>query len=265
MKRRIIALLTDFGDTHYVGIMRGVILSINPNVVIVDITHNIRRHNIVEGAFILLNTYKYFPAKTIFVIVIDPGVGSSRKAIIVKCKRYIFIGPDNGVLYPSIIEDGVEDIYMITNRKYMLENISQTFHGRDIFAPIAGYVSRGIKLSEIGPKLNLSEIAKITFNKPIIRDKKIIGEILYIDGFGNIVTNIDANIIKKLCIGRHRISLEIAEHKYMLPLVKSYSDVDRGKPLLIIDSFNMLEIAINGGDASKYFSTKNGDKIIIEI
>lgn len=264
MKRKIIALLTDFGDTHYVGVMKGVILSINPSIVIVDITHNISRHNVVEGAFILLNTYKYFPAKTIFVVVVDPGVGSGRKAIVVESKRYVFVGPDNGVLYPTIVEDGVENIYMIANPKYMLEKISQTFHGRDIFAPIAGHISRGIELTDIGPRLNLSDIVKMTFNKPIIEEGNIIGEILYIDSFGNIITNIDASLIKEIGSHKGKMSLEINRRKYILPLVKSYSDVGRGKPLLIIDSFNMLEIAVNGGSASEYFSVKSGDKIIVK-
>jgi len=264
---QIITLLTDFGlKDPYVAVMKGVILKINPNVNIVDITHEVPNHDIFYAALTLWSAYKFFPKNTIHVVVVDPGVGTERKPIVIKSKNYFFIGPDNGVLSLAASEDEIQDLYEINlNSKYVSRQISYTFHGRDVFAPAAAYLSLGVSLSEIGKRIKHYKIIKLP--KYSIEDNSIIGKVIYIDKFGNVVTNIPSEVISmKLLSFNKEYIVKITERNLNLKvkLVKAYSQVPPGTPLLIPDSFNFLELSINMGNASKKFNIKINDEIVIE-
>ncbi len=241
----IIGLITDFGLTdNYAGVMKAVISSINPNVAIIDICHNIEPGNIYQAAFQLFTGYKYFPPNTIFVVVVDPGVGSSRKAILIKKEPYFFIGPDNGVFsYILDNQDISNEIINITNEFYFLKNISKTFHGRDIFSPVAAELAKDFNYSKFGTPLNETpvslEIKKVNITRNFIK-----GFIIYTDKFGNIMTNISAELlsayqIKEIKTGNIIIS----------SISKTFMDVEPGKLVAISGSSGLLEIAVNMGNA----------------
>lgn len=263
MKSDIITLLTDFGEKDpYVAAMKGVILTIAPHVKIIDITHNISKFNIREGAFILASIINYFPKNTIHVGVVDPGVGSKRKPIIVITKRSILVGPDNGLLMLAAEKEGLLKVLEIKKNQFLLEEVSYTFHGRDIFAPVAAYIAKGVKPEEIGEQVK--EYVKLPFPKPEIHENKITGEIIHIDDFGNIITNISRRELQEKSITiNSKITLEIGGRREKLELKDSYSKVEIGSPLAIIDSFNLLEIAVNQGNAAKQYNVKIGDKVEI--
>lgn len=263
MKSNIVTLLTDFGERDpYIAAMKGVILSIAPHVKIIDITHNISKFNIREGAFILASVVKYFPKNTVHVGVVDPGVGSQRKPIIVVTRRSILVGPDNGLLMLAAEREGLLKVFEIKRRQFLLEEISFTFHGRDIFAPAAANIANGVKPEEIGEEVE--EYEKMSFPKPEIHGRKIVGEVIYIDDFGNIITNISAKELYKLSIPiGSKIIMRTSNTEDELYLRDSYSRVDVGKPLAIINSFNLLEIAVNQSNAAKHYNIKVGEKIEI--
>ena len=187
---RVITLLTDFGNQDaYVGIMKGVIAGINPFANIVDICHSISPQDIFSGAYLLYTSYKYFPRKTIHVVVVDPGVGSRRNIICVETKNYFFLAPDNGILSFIVQEERLKSIIRVTNSKYFLPSLSSTFHGRDVFAPVAAHLSLGVRSQKMGIKIN--QLKQLDMPKPVHKKTgQVEGQIIYIDRFGNLITNI---------------------------------------------------------------------------
>ncbi len=257
---KIIALLTDFGtEDNFIGVMKGVILKINPEVTIVDITHQIGAHKVKKAAFLLYSSFSYFPKGTIFLVVVDPGVGSKRKALAVKTRNYYFIGPDNGVLFPSLEADGGGEVVEIMNKKYLLNPISSTFHGRDVFAPIAAYLSKGIKLEKLGRRI--VDIKELDLPQAKIRKNTLIGEIIYIDSFGNLVTNIDRVTLEKFTKNRNFVAF--LNKKKITRLCDSYLQ-EKKKPFFIEGGFFKLEISLKMKSARNYFKAKEGQKIVIK-
>lgn len=256
-----VAILTDFGlADNFVGVMKGVILSINPHVNIVDISHFIKPHDISGAAFLLKGSFRYFPEGCIFLVVVDPGVGSERNPIIIRTKNYIFIGPDNGVLCLAANEDGIEEIIVIENKRYFLKSVSDTFHGRDIFAPVAAYLSKGKKCSLFGRPLN--SIKELDIPKPKEMKNILRGEIIHIDRFGNLVSNIDKILFDRFTQNKKfKIKIKDAE---IDSIAKSYQTVAENMPLAIFGSFTFLEISINSGSAKEYFDAKKGTAVEIE-
>ncbi len=252
----IIALLTDFSDKDwFVGVMKAVILRINPNANIIDITHEIPPQDVCQAGFVLWNAYKYFPDKTIFVCVVDPGVGSERKIIAVETKKYIFIAPDNGLLGFVLSEVDVLRAVYVENKNYFLETVSSTFHGRDIFAPVSAYISRGVDLSELGMEVTLETPKKMFIKVSSIGDYE--GEVVYIDRFGNLITNL---MPSKEFDGEIRLKdLNIEK------ISKTYSDVKVGQAVALIDSGGLIEIGIREGDASKILGVKRGEKVVLKV
>jgi S-adenosylmethionine hydrolase len=260
----IIALLTDFGvKDPYVGVMKGIILSIDPNAVIIDVTHGVGKYQVLQGALILKSCYKYFPKGTIFTVVVDPGVGSVRRAIIIRASNYVFIGPDNGVLTPAAFDDGVVDVYEI--KKYLLPVVSRTFHGRDIFAPAAAYISKGGLIKDIGEEIDVNGIVTVEIGGAEVRDGEVVGRVIYIDSFGNAVTNIHPNNLRSLSIDEgDLVNVEVNGVQYKIPWVKAYSDVKQGKLLIITNSFNYIELSVNQGNASKTLRLKVGSEVVVK-
>jgi len=190
----VISLITDFGQKdNFVGVMKSVILSINPTAKIVDVCHEVKPHDILTGAFLLKSSFKYFPKGSLHLVVVDPGVGSERKKLLVKTKDYYFVAPDNGVLSLALKGQAPSKIIEITNKKYFLKPASDTFHGRDIFAPVAAYLSEGKNLSTFGKRIK--SIKELRLSQPQITSKALAGEIIYIDRFGNLVSNIDKEML----------------------------------------------------------------------
>lgn len=262
-ERPIITLLTDFGlIDSYVAEIKAVILSICPEACIIDISHNVRKFDIKMGSFLLMRASKFFPKGTIHVAIVDPGVGGGRRPIIVECERNLYVGPDNGLLIPSAKREGIKHVYIIENPKYMLKKISRTFHGRDIFGPAAAYLARGVPPSEFGPEI-FDPIAP-SFAESKVYGEHIEGEVIHIDDFGNIITNITYDDLKSLgVVEGNLLGVRLKDKDLRLKLCSAYSEAEINMPLLIIGSADFLEVSVNQGDASKFFGVKTNEKIII--
>jgi S-adenosylmethionine hydrolase len=247
----MIVLMTDFGNDAYTGIMSGRILQINPNAKIVSLTNHIEKHAIKQGAFILQKSYKFFPYRTIFLVVVDPGVGSSRKALVAQTRDYSFIAPDNGILSPIISQSKAPDIIELP----VPSNVSSTFHGRDVFAPAAAKLSLNYPLQDLGQRTKL-DIDLAFYWDP----ESSTGEVIFIDEFGNIITNIPkfTNIDRS---GHFFVSTRRFESKMEFKLI--YSDGSAHEPFLILSSYDTLEIALREGRACEMLPVQVGDRVTI--
>lgn len=254
----IVGLLTDFGEKdNYVGVMKGVILNINPKVKLVDITHRISPGDCRQAAFLLYKTFSFFPKKTVFLVVVDPGVGSKRLALAVKTNNYYFIGPDNGVLSLAVESDGIKKIITLKNRKYFLKNISSTFHGRDIFAPVAGFISKGMSIDNLGEQIKTFKRLKLP--SPEIKNKVLTGEVIYIDHFGNLVTNIKKELFFDFL--KEKRFTAYLNRKKICNLYNFYAEAKNNEPFLVEGGFLLLEVSLRNSSAKKYFKAKIGSKL----
>ena len=252
-----IAILTDFGlSDNFVGVMKGVILNINPRVNLVDITHNVEAGDIDVGAFLLKSSYKFFPKGTIFLAVVDPGVGTERRAVVIQSKNYIFVGPDNGLMSLAVYSDGIKNIVAIKNEKFFLKPVSCTFHGRDVFAPVAAHLSKGEKPYAFGRRIN--SIKMLDWPKPevIKKNKTLEGKVVYIDKFGNLATNIDRTLFKGF-ISKEPFKITI-KNRTITSISNSYQEVTRGRVLAIFGSHGFLEISANQGSAREILGVNKG-------
>ncbi|MEM0000100.1 MAG: S-adenosyl-l-methionine hydroxide adenosyltransferase family protein [Desulfurococcaceae archaeon] len=267
--RRIIALITDYGyKDPYVGVMKAVIKSINPEAEIIDVTHGIERHNILEAALTLTVSAKYFPPSTIFVVVVDPGVGSGRRAVLIETSNYVLVGPDNGCLTVLSERDGVKRVFDISNSKYRLSQVSHTFHGRDIFAPIAAWVSKGIPLEDIGVEVEYDELVKIGVDKPQIDvERRVIeGAVIYIDVFGNVMTNITEEDLGAFKPSHgSKLVLVINNKSYSCTYEASFSRVPVGELACYINSWGYFEVAVNMGNAAKLLNVTPNKPVAVRF
>jgi len=266
MLMAVITLLTDFGnDDAYAGIIKGVILSINPSVTIVDITHNIDPHDLVQAAYVLDASWRFFPAGTVHVVVVDPGVGTCRAIIAVEAAGHIFIAPDNGVL--SFLLDGgnVERVVRVENESCFLASVSRTFHGRDIFAPVAARLAGNFDIRKLGPSVGHGQPVRLDLARPFInRIGEMIGTIISIDRFGNLITNIDHRRIESFCRPATGMAMEFrVGSKKVVGLAGSYQECEVQAPLAIIGSSGYLELSVNRGSAKQYFSAEKGDLVSV--
>jgi len=257
----IITLLTDFGYRDgFVGTMKGVILGINSQARIVDITHDIPAGDIDFAGFVLKGTHRYFPAGTIHTIVVDPGVGSPRRAIAAQVGEHVFVAPDNGVLSWIFTDGGKPQVVDLTNKEYHLAKVSNTFHGRDVFAPVAAHLSRGIPLLQLGE--TVSEFVKRSVQQPYKEGASIQGEVIYIDRFGNLITNISAILLEETFpSAEFRVGVV---GKKIVGLCRSYADVQPHQALAIINSFGLLEIAVRDGNASEKLNVTRHTPVIVK-
>jgi len=246
----IITLTTDFGTRDwFVGSMKGVILGVNPQAAVVDITHDIPSGDIRAGAFALAVSYRCFPRNTVHVAVVDPGVGSNRAAIVVKTADYYFVGPDNGVLSVALAKEKVSEVWQVENQTYLRRPVSNTFHGRDVFAPVAAHLTMRVLMDSLGRKLK--DYARLTWPSLQVVGGVLRGEIVYIDRFGNAISNIAAPAPS---VTKVRVA-----DKVQCDIKKFYQEVPAGQPLAILGSTGYLEIAVNGGSAAQAFGLKLGD------
>lgn len=261
MVQPVITLTTDFGfKDPYVAEMKGVILSICPDAGIVDMSHHVEKFNVRTGAYVLASASSYFPVGTVHVAVVDPGVGTRRRCLCVQTRRGFLVGPDNGVLALAARAEGLRQAYEITNRKYMLANVSGTFHGRDVFAPAAAHLANGIPPSDLGEKIRRIVVSK--FAKVLKTKEGISGEVLHVDDFGNIITNIGEHELAALK-GDGILDVRIGRSRFMLKFCKTYGEVGHREPVGLAGSHGFLEISVNQGNAAKLLGVRSGDNIMI--
>jgi len=255
----IITLLTDFGlKNGFTGVLKGVIWGIAPEVQIADITHEINPQNIMEGAIALWRAAAFFPAGTIHVAVVDPGVGTSRRPIAAKIDNQYFIGPDNGIFTPLMQQaesKGLEiNIYQLDNPEYWLPEVSQTFHGRDIFSPVAAHLAAGVPLEKMGTQVY--DPVRLAMPQPIRIEHGWRGEVVLIDVFGNIATNLGADLVRE----QQNVTLHIAGNTIQ-GLVKSYGERLPGDVVALVDSENFLEVAVVNGNGAQKLKVAVGDPV----
>jgi S-adenosylmethionine hydrolase len=247
MSRPVIALVTDFGTRdHYVGTMKGVMLGICPDASLVDITHDVPPHDVMAGALELAAAFRYFPPGTIFLAVVDPGVGSVRRGIAIEAADFKFVAPDNGVLTPILEEFNPKRAVELSERRYARPTVSRTFEGRDRFGPAAAWLGKGIELPALGRPA--SNLCRLSIPQPQSGTDGISGSVLRIDRFGNLVTNIDRRAVEKLA-GGGGVAIQIGAHQ-VSKLVSAYADVPNGEICALFGSTDHLEIAANGDSAA---------------
>lgn len=255
-KKRFITLLTDFGDEDsYLAELKGVVLSINPEAEIVEATQKVKAGNIRQGAYLLGRYFKYYPEGTIHLAVVDPGVGSERLPILLRTEKYFFVGPDNGVFSYVLEEEKAELAIKLTNSKYQLLSASRTFEGRDVFAPAAAYLSLGVDPREFGPELE--EIESFKIPEPEINGEQIEGEIVHVDHFGNVVTNIPLELLSE--VGSF-VTMKV-KGRAINKLVTSYEEGKDCEFFVITGSGGTLEISSFGKDAAGKLNVSPGDNI----
>jgi len=254
----IVALLTDFGTKDYfVSAMKGTILSINEQAKITDITHEIEPQDIKSASFILASVYQNFPSKTIFVAVVDPGVGSTRRAILVETDKYFFVAPDNGLLSFIFQQEQNFRVFELTNPQFFLPNVSQTFHGRDVFAPVAAWLSKGIEPKEFGSKIN--DFIKFKNIRPkYISVNLLESEILHIDRFGNLITNLKREDVE------NDFTIEI-NGKIIEKYCDYYAEAETDEIFTIFGSAGYLEIVSYQNSAQDLLKVKTGEKIKVKF
>ena len=260
MARPIIALLTDFGARdHYVGAMKGVVLGICPEAALVDISHDVPAHDVLTAGLELAAAYRYFPAGTVFLAVVDPGVGSARRGLAAEAGDYRFVAPDNGVLTAVFQDTAPKRVVELTERRYARPTVSRTFEGRDRFAPGAAWLARGIQLTALGRPLG--DYHRIDVPAPEAEDGRLAGEVLRVDKFGNLVTNIDRKAFEALC-RRGAIRIE-AGAESIGRLVETYADIGPDEVCALIGSTDHLEIAANSSSAAARLALARGARVVV--
>ena len=253
----VISLLTDFGTADYfVGAVKGAILSVNPQAVIADITHEIAPQDISAGAFTLLAAYKTFPAGTIHVAVVDPGVGSTRRPIVVSANRQFFVGPDNGLFTYIYDCEPSHQVFHATAEKYFRRDPSSTFHGRDIFAPVAAALSNGVKPRAFGPQIVDAIRLPVPLEPEVLKNGDIRGRIIHIDHFGNCVTNLTRDLVKPN-------ATIVINRKTIRDFRNFYGEKSSSKPFAIWGSAGFLELAVNGGSAAKILKAARDNEVVL--
>jgi S-adenosylmethionine hydrolase len=264
----IITLLTDFGsEDAYVGVMKGVILSVNSSAKIIDISHAVDPQDLIEAAYLIKSCYRYFPEHTVHIVVVDPGVGSDRAIVALEMMGHVFLAPNNGVLTLLMDEGEIDAVVRVENTHYFLNSISQTFHGRDIFAPVGAHLSKGIDINNLGATLDPQDFVSLDIPKPHISNRdELIGTIVSIDRFGNCISNIDGDCLKKFAGKNTEKGFEIKTGKNIITsLSQRYADVEPESSLAIFGSFGYLELALNCGNASRRLKIKKGDAITLKL
>ncbi len=264
----MITLITDFGTTDpYVGILKGVILSENPSASIIDITHEISPQDIAGAAYCIYSAYRFFKVGSIHVVVVDPGVGSSRSIIAVSMGGHYFLAPDNGVLGLILSTGNVDSITTVENDKYFLKPVSRTFHGRDIFAPVAAHLSQGLPIDRLGNEIKKDQTFSVNLPMPYLAPSgEIVGEVIRIDRFGNLITNIDHLFIRKTfdLVNDRDLAIIIGGHQ-ISGLSACYQDAEPQSLLAIPGSMGFIEISINCGNASGFCGMVKGDTVLIKV
>jgi S-adenosyl-L-methionine hydrolase (adenosine-forming) len=257
----IVTLTTDYGtNDHLVAVLKGVILKINPEVTIVDINHAVAPFDLLDGALAIASAYPYFPPRTIHVVVVDPGVGTERRPLLISGQNQYFIAPDNGVLSGVYEREQNFTARHLTSEHYFLQPVSKTFHGRDIFAPAAGWLSKHWQPASMGEEIK--DFKRFTMPRPKEADGLLKGVVLKVDGFGNLITNFRAEDLPAGSIEKGEVQLQAGSHP-VTRLVATFASGNAGEPVAYVGSSGFLEIAINKGSASKTLAIGRGTPILL--
>jgi S-adenosylmethionine hydrolase len=257
----IVTLTTDYGtNDHLVGVLKGVILKINPEVTIIDITHEVTPFDLLDGALAITSAYAYFPPRTIHVVVVDPGVGTERRPLLVSGQNQYFIAPDNGVLSGVYEKEQNFTVRHLTSEHYFLQPVSKTFHGRDIFAPAAGWLSKHWQPASMGE--DIKDFKRFAMPRPKEGDGMLKGVVLKVDGFGNLITNIRAEDLSPDSLEKGEVKLQAGNHP-VTRLVPTFASGNAGEPIAYIGSNGYVEIAVNRGNAAKTLGIGRGTPVLL--
>ena len=256
----IVTLTTDFGPSEYVAAMKGVLLGMNKDIRIVDVRHDVAPGNVAEGAFVLYTTAPHFPF-AIHVGVVDPGVGTARRGLAVVCEGAIFVGPDNGLLMPAAKRMGVKDVRELTNPAFWRQPVHPTFHGRDVFAPVAANLSLGAKVADLGSSIR--DPVDLDFGKPEATMDGWRADVIYVDRFGNVVTNVPGKDAGARWSHGTTAKLVVGRQDFSAPFLQTYGIAGKGSLLLTIGSHGFLEIAANGGNAAQLTGLRTRDRLTL--
>lgn len=260
----LITLTTDFGLTdEYAAVMKGVIYSRCPEAVIVDLSHEVPPHDIRRASRLVASAYRYFPQHTVHVVVVDPGVGSSRRIILLEAAGQLFLAPDNGVL--TLLFSQMKSVFAVTNSDFFLLPVSHTFHGRDIFAPLAALLACGCHPSNAGPQVSEESLIRLDMFAPKVFADRLLGEVTDIDHFGNLITNIDRAILGKFCSGDFgKLRLQI-DKLAITGIANAYNETDGDRPIALIGSRGLVEISIYQASAAEKLLLGTGTAVCLTI
>jgi len=259
----VITLTTDYGTSdHLVGVLKGVILRIAPNATIVDINHHVAPFDLLDAALTIGAAYRYFPPRTVHLVVVDPGVGTQRRPILVTADQFYFVAPDNGVLSLIYERESAVTVRHITAEHYFLNPISNTFHGRDVFAPVAAWVAKTSQTEAMGEEI--SDHVKFTLPRPKAAGSALKGVVLRVDAFGNLMTNFTAEDLPAATGTDGKLSLQVGG-KRVEKLAQTFANGAAGEPVAIIGSSGFLEVAVNKGQAARVLGVNRGAEVVLEI
>jgi S-adenosylmethionine hydrolase len=265
---RFITFLTDFGlQDDFVGTCHGVMKRIAPDVEIIDITHGIPPQGVLQGALTLANTLPFMP-EGVHLAVVDPGVGSARRPLVLRdANGRVYVGPDNGLLIPAAEKlGGITEAHELANPDYALESVSRTFHGRDLFAPAAAHLALGVPLGELGPPVDPDALARLDIPQPDVGTTRIHSTVLSIDRFGNIGLNLDRTHLEEAgVVPGTRVELQTGPERYYAVAARTFADARPGDIILYEDAYRNISIAINGGNAAEMFGIREGQDIRIHL
>lgn len=263
MPNPIITLTTDYGTSdHLVGVLKGVILRVLPNATLVDINHHVAPFDVLDGALTIAAAYRYFPARTVHVVIVDPGVGTARRPILVSAEQFYFVAPDNGVLSLIYEREAALSVRHITAEHYFLNPVSNTFHGRDIFAPVAAWLAKTNQTEPFGEEI--TDYVRFTLPRPKAAGSSLKGVVLRVDSFGNLVTNFTAEDLPQATGTDGKIRLQVGG-KSVEKLALTFAQGAAGEPVAIVGSSGFLEIAVNKGQAARVLGVNRGAEVILEI
>src|SRR5438034_3540656 len=264
----IITFLTDFGlQDDFVGTCHGVIKRIAPEAQIIDVTHGVEPHEVLQGAFVLAKTLPYMP-EGVHLAVVDPGVGTDRRAVVLRGgDGGLFVGPDNGLLTPAAERlGGIADAWELVNPAYRLEPISHTFHGRDIFAPAAAHLAAGIDPADLGPSVEPAGLVRVALPAPALGEGWARASVIVVDRFGNVQLNLDGSHLVELgLVQGGQVELELSLGRYYAVAARTFADARRGDILLYEDAYWNVAVAINGGSAAETLSLRPGDEVRLRV
>ena len=263
-----VTFLSDFGlQDDFVGTCHGVIKTIAPDVQIIDITHGISPRHVLQGALVLANTTPYMP-QGVHLAVVDPGVGSSRRALALRSGNgRLFVGPDNGLLVPAAErQGGVAAVHELANADYALDNVSRTFHGRDLFAPAAAHLAKGVSIEQLGPPLAVDALAQLDLPEPDVGENRIRATVLYIDRFGNVQLNLRREHLEQAeVVPGTVVEVELGLDRYYAVAARTFGDARKGDVILYEDSYRNIALAISGGNAAELFGAASGQDVRIRL
>jgi S-adenosylmethionine hydrolase len=263
LSRPIITLTTDYGASdHFTAVMKGVILSINPEVNIVDITHSVLAHDILDGAMAIGQAFRYFPPKTIHVVVVDPGVGTERRPLLVAGDQHYFVGPDNGVLSSVYEQSESLHVWNVISEHYFRQPVSKTFHGRDIFAPVAAWLTKSWQTSSFGEPI--TDFVRFAIPKAKVNGNQVQGAVLRVDHFGNLITNVTVEDVPDLLVASGNLKINVGNGQ-VSKVVRTFAEGAAGEVVGLIGSSGYLEISVNKGNASRTLGVGRGAEVTVEL